>query len=108
MGGRDRERAASGNGLEIVFRPDPALYDGRFANNGWLQEMPRPITRLTWDNAALLSLATAKKLGLPTGDAGFQPDLHSPRTALLRLGLPGPRQGRDSGLGHPRICRTTP
>ncbi len=51
-------------GLEIVFRPDPYVHDGRFANNGWLQELPRPITKLTWDNAALISPATAERLGL--------------------------------------------
>ncbi len=49
-------------GLELVFRPDPALYDGRYANNGWLQELPRPTSKLTWDNAALLSPATAIRL----------------------------------------------
>ena len=42
-----------GAGLEIVFRNDPSVLDGRFANNGWLQELPKPITRLTWDNAVL-------------------------------------------------------
>ncbi len=47
------------NGLELVFRPDPTLWDGRFANNGWLQELPKPITKLVWDNAAMLSPATA-------------------------------------------------
>ena len=51
-------------GLEIIFRPDPTVWDGRFANNGWLQELPKPITKLTWDNAALVSFATAEKLGL--------------------------------------------
>ncbi len=50
--------------LEIVFRPSPAVYDGRFANNGWLQEMPDPLTRLTWDNVAVMSPKTAKKLGV--------------------------------------------
>ena len=62
--------AASGDasGLEIVFRPDPAVFDGRFANNGWLQELPKPNTRLTWDNAAMISAATAQKLGLQVGD----------------------------------------
>jgi molybdopterin-containing oxidoreductase family iron-sulfur binding subunit len=53
-----------GEGLEIVFKPDPSVFDGRFANNGWLQELPRPITRLTWDNAALVGVNTAQKHGL--------------------------------------------
>jgi molybdopterin-containing oxidoreductase family iron-sulfur binding subunit len=56
--------AAGGEGLEIVFRPDPTIYDGRYANNGWLQELPKPLTTLTWENAALVSPALAKKLGL--------------------------------------------
>ncbi|HWF43975.1 MAG TPA: TAT-variant-translocated molybdopterin oxidoreductase [Candidatus Kapabacteria bacterium] len=52
------------NGFDIVFRPDPTIYDGRYANIGWLQELPKPITTLTWDNAALVSKATAEKLQL--------------------------------------------
>ena len=55
---------AATQGLEIVFRPDPTIHDGRFANNGWLQELPKPLTKLTWDNAAFVSPATAEKLGL--------------------------------------------
>jgi molybdopterin-containing oxidoreductase family iron-sulfur binding subunit len=54
--------------LEIVFRPDPSVYDGQFSNNAWLQELPKAITRLTWDNAALLSPATAERLGLANED----------------------------------------
>ncbi len=50
--------------LEIVFRPDPSLWDGRFANNGWLQELPKPLTKMTWDNVAMVSPATAVRLGL--------------------------------------------
>ena len=48
--------------LEIQFRPDPSLYDGRQANNGWLQELPKPVTNLTWDNAAMISPRTADEL----------------------------------------------
>ncbi|HEX7527674.1 MAG TPA: molybdopterin oxidoreductase, partial [Thermoanaerobaculia bacterium] len=56
------------DGLEIVFRPDPGLFDGRFANNGWLQEVPKPLTKLTWDNAAHVSDGTAKRLGVGNED----------------------------------------
>jgi molybdopterin-containing oxidoreductase family iron-sulfur binding subunit len=56
--------AASNNaGLEIVFRPDPTIFDGRFINNGWLQELPKPVTKLTWDNAILMSPVTAGQKG---------------------------------------------
>lgn len=54
--------------LEITFRPDPTLWDGRWANNGWLQELPKPLTRLTWDNAAMMSLNTARGLGVTNND----------------------------------------
>jgi MoCo/4Fe-4S cofactor protein with predicted Tat translocation signal len=58
-------KAAAGAGeLEFIFRPDPCVYDGRFANNGWLQELPKPVTKLTWDNAAMMSPATAERLSL--------------------------------------------
>lgn len=55
-------------GLEIVFRPDPRVFDGRFTNNAWLQELPDPLTKLTWDNAALVSPATAQELGVASGE----------------------------------------
>ena len=55
-------------GLEVVFRQDPSVYDGRFANNAWLQELPKPLTKLTWDNAALVSPTTAAQLDLANGD----------------------------------------
>jgi molybdopterin-containing oxidoreductase family iron-sulfur binding subunit len=54
--------------MEIVFRPDPNLYDGRWSNVGWLQELPKPITNLSWDNAALVSAATLTRLGLAEDD----------------------------------------
>ncbi len=49
--------------MEIIFRPDPSIFDGRFANNGWLQELPKPLTKVTWDNTALIGPATAERLG---------------------------------------------
>ena len=55
---------AGAAGLEIVFLPSPSLHDGRFANDGWLQELPDPLTKLTWDNPALVSPKTAETLGL--------------------------------------------
>jgi MoCo/4Fe-4S cofactor protein with predicted Tat translocation signal len=58
----------SGGGLEVVFVPSPSLHDGRFANDGWLQELPDPLTKLTWDNPALVSPNTAEKLGLVSED----------------------------------------
>jgi molybdopterin-containing oxidoreductase family iron-sulfur binding subunit len=56
-------------GIELEFRPDPTIYDGRFANNGWLQETPKPITKITWDNVLLLSPATAGRLGVRVPDS---------------------------------------
>ncbi len=52
----------SNTAFEIAFRNDPSILDGRFANNGWLQELPKPITKLTWDNAVIVSPATADRL----------------------------------------------
>jgi len=54
--------------LEIIFRPDPNIYDGRWSNVGWLQELPKPVTNLSWDNAALVSGATLTKYGLEEDD----------------------------------------
>jgi molybdopterin-containing oxidoreductase family iron-sulfur binding subunit len=63
-----------GGGMEIVFIACPKLRDGRQANNGWLQELPDPVTKVTWDNPALISPATAERLGLRTtqDDLGVQ------------------------------------
>jgi molybdopterin-containing oxidoreductase family iron-sulfur binding subunit len=54
-------------GYELTIRRDPHIYDGRFANNGWLQELPKPLTKLTWDAPAWVSPNTAKKLGIKAG-----------------------------------------
>ncbi len=57
------QSAQNGN-FEINFRRDPAIYDGRFANNGWLQELPKPLTKLTWDNPIMIGPAMAERLKL--------------------------------------------
>ncbi len=56
--------SAGTGSYEIAFKSDPSLYDGRFANNGWLQEIPKQITHLSWDNAALLSMGTMTALNV--------------------------------------------
>jgi molybdopterin-containing oxidoreductase family iron-sulfur binding subunit len=66
--------ASSGSGYEISFRPDPSLYDGRYGNVGWLQELPKQVTNLSWDNAALVSMKTMA-------------DLKSEETGLIELEL---------------------
>ncbi|MCC6407592.1 MAG: 4Fe-4S dicluster domain-containing protein [Planctomycetes bacterium] len=66
-----RSIAVSGStagGMELVIRADDSAFDGRFANNSWLQELPRPLSKLVWDNAALIGLATATRLGVKNGD----------------------------------------
>jgi molybdopterin-containing oxidoreductase family iron-sulfur binding subunit len=55
-------------GLEVIFRPDPTIGDGRWANNAWLQELPKPLTQLTWENALLISPQLAAQQALDNGD----------------------------------------
>ncbi|MCC7146289.1 MAG: TAT-variant-translocated molybdopterin oxidoreductase [Phycisphaeraceae bacterium] len=76
------------NGFELQFVPDYAMYDGRFANNGWLQEVPDPMSKLTWDNAALVSPADAEALGLVSGD-------------VVRIEIEGERIGEHGDLRSP-------
>ncbi|HVX65398.1 MAG TPA: TAT-variant-translocated molybdopterin oxidoreductase, partial [Bryobacteraceae bacterium] len=102
------------NGVELAFYPSSATWDGRFANNGWLQEAPDPITKLTWDNAALMSPATARKLGAANGDlvsvhtAGGEIELpvwiqpgHADNAVSVALGYGRARVGRvGTGVGR--------
>ena len=62
--------ASDGNGehFDLLFMPDPGVFDGRFANLGWLQETPNPMTTVTWDNPALLAKRDADALGVSTGE----------------------------------------
>jgi MoCo/4Fe-4S cofactor protein with predicted Tat translocation signal len=59
---------AGNPGLELNIRRDPTIYDGQFSNNGWLQELPKPMTKLTWDNAVLIGPKMAERLQIATKD----------------------------------------
>jgi len=99
--------------LEVVFRPDPWIWDGRFANNAWLQELPDQMSKVTWDNPAYLSPATAEELGVTTEDRVLlrvgERELSIPvwispgladHTIVLHLGYGRRRAGRvGTGVG---------
>jgi len=110
--------------IELNFRLDPTVHDGRFANNGWLQELPKPWSRLTWDNAALLSPSTAERLGLHNedvvalstdGEGKVEAPVwilpgHADRSITVHLGYGRRRGGRvGSGTGFDSyLLRTSP
>ena len=99
--------------MQISFRRDPKVYDGRHANNGWLQELPEPTTKITWDNPAWISIDDAKSLGLKNGDVvNVKTDGHelaiavfvvpgqAPGTLVLTLGGGRRASGRiGTGVG---------
>ncbi|HLY07904.1 MAG TPA: 4Fe-4S dicluster domain-containing protein, partial [Planctomycetota bacterium] len=107
-------RSAPASDVELVFRPDPSVFDGRGANNAWLQELPKPLTSLTWENAALLGPALGARLGLATGDLVeltlrgrrvHAPVLllpgHADRSVTVTLGYGRTQAGRiGTGLGY--------
>jgi molybdopterin-containing oxidoreductase family iron-sulfur binding subunit len=105
---------APGSGLEAVFVPSHQMYDGRYANNGWLHETPDPMTKVVWGNVATLSAATAKSLQIQDGDvisikrgsyaielpAMVQPG-HADNSLTLSLGYGRTKAGRvGAGVGH--------
>jgi molybdopterin-containing oxidoreductase family iron-sulfur binding subunit len=61
--------SAAVSGIEISFKPDPSLYDGRYGNNGWLQELPKQVTNMSWDNAALMNMDLMGRLGIEENEA---------------------------------------
>lgn len=105
--------APATEGLELIFRPDSSVWDGRFASNLWLQELPKHISTLTWDNAALISPATAERLAFTQGSmaelsfgertlaaAVFILPGHPDETVTLTLGYGRTIRGRlAEGLG---------
>jgi MoCo/4Fe-4S cofactor protein with predicted Tat translocation signal len=62
------EKGVFVNAIELNIRRDPTIHDGQFSNNGWLQELPKPMTKLTWDNATLIGPKMAQRLGIATED----------------------------------------
>jgi len=99
--------------IDVVFAPDPSVWDGSYANNGWLQELPKPLTKQAWGNAALIAPETAAIFGLSSGDAV---DLsiggravrapvwllpgHAPGAVTLTLGYGRQKAGRiGNGVG---------
>ncbi len=103
-------KAPAGDGLEVAFRLDPSIGDGRFSNLGWLQELPKPLTKLTWDNAVLMSLATAQTLGVGVTkglrgevESGGQPTAHGTYADVVEVKV-GERKVRGPAWvvpGHP-------
>jgi len=87
-------------GYELGFRHDPTLHDGRYSNNGWLQELPKPLIKLTWDNAVLMSPAMAKSLELVSGQM----------VVLRSSPLNGPRRELEAPVwitpAQPEKCMT--
>ena len=113
-GAKDAAAKLSGEGLDIAFRPDPTIWDGQFANVGWLQELPKPLTTLTWGNVITVSPALAKQIGASNGDhvevtiadrrvvgpAWIMPG-QADNTVALYLGYGRKRAGRvGDGLGY--------
>ena len=112
--GNPTRKKPAGEGLDIVFRPDPTIWDGQFANVGWLQELPKPLTTLTWGNVVMVSPALAKRLTIANGDhlevvigdrsvvgpAWIMPG-QAENTVALSLGYGRSRAGRvGDGLGY--------
>lgn len=107
---------AKDHDIELCFKPSHALGDGRYANLGWLQELPDPMTKLTWDNAALISFATAEKLGIKQGSmlklrtSSGQLDVpaylmpgHADRSITLALGYGRTDAGHVAGLDDDEV-----
>ncbi|MEE8524107.1 MAG: TAT-variant-translocated molybdopterin oxidoreductase [Thermoanaerobaculia bacterium] len=95
---------AAGDGLEITFQPSLTSWDGRFANLGWLQELPDAITKITWDNAAILSPATASEFGVKSGER-VRIAAHGAEVEAPVFVLPGQADGSVAlALGYGRTA----
>jgi MoCo/4Fe-4S cofactor protein with predicted Tat translocation signal len=109
LDGRESQRAQSETAsFEVVFRPDPSVLDGRFANNGWLQELPKPFTKITWDNVILLSPGAAQRLGVGRRVSGTGGERGNIAADLVELELGGQRVRGAAWVlpGQPDDCVT--
>jgi len=91
-------------GVEAVFQPDPSVYDGRWVNNGWLQELPKPLTKVTWDSAVLMGPSLMGNLKLQTGNI-VEVESHGRKIrgpALLMPGQPDNSITLSMGYGRKR------
>ncbi|GAC1432467.1 MAG: TAT-variant-translocated molybdopterin oxidoreductase [Terriglobales bacterium] len=96
-----------GQGIEINFRRDPSVYDGRFSNNGWLQELPKPMSKMTWDNPVMISPGMAERLHLKSEDL-IQIELNGKKVAApvwLQAGHPDNSITVFLGYGRRRAGR---
>jgi molybdopterin-containing oxidoreductase family iron-sulfur binding subunit len=94
--------AVDSNALEVIFRPDPTIYDGRYANLGWMQELPKPLVNLSWDNAALMSIQTLAKLNATESDV-IEIDYQGRKIKASAMVMPGhPDQSITIYLGYGR------
>jgi MoCo/4Fe-4S cofactor protein with predicted Tat translocation signal len=104
---RQQPSTDSDNAIVVEFRPDPTLWDGRHANNGWLQELPKPLTKITWDNVALVSGMTAQQLNVTNGDVleirRGEASIHAP--AWIMPGQPDDCVSLTFGYGRTRSGR---
>jgi Fe-S-cluster-containing dehydrogenase component len=85
----EAKTALSASNLEVNFTPDPGLFDGRHANNPWMLELPDPLSCVTWDNAAYVSAATAKELGIANYDLVTIKDAAGSSVDIVTWVLPG-------------------
>jgi MoCo/4Fe-4S cofactor protein with predicted Tat translocation signal len=102
-----RQDQAVMSGIEVTFYPDPSVYDGRYINNAWLQELPDPQTKITWGNAALVSPGDAEKLAIGHGDILEVSDTDNPARKLEIPVYVQPGQASNSiaiSLGYGQNC----
>ncbi|MBS1261477.1 MAG: Menaquinone reductase, iron-sulfur cluster-binding subunit [Calditrichaeota bacterium] len=97
------------DGFEVVFAASNTIHDGRWANNAWLAEMPDPVTKNSWGNAAVMSRATAARVGVDTND-GVTVEVNGASVELPAYVLPGHADGSvtlELGWGRPELGRVT-